>query len=731
MKSAFADDASVVTRLLSPDPEFDEFVYRSLKPLSISLVIIFSVFVLLGFIDHDAGDARVPIVATDATAVVIFLAIYLALRANVVSRRLTYPLGIVIASVPLANSLLAFALTENPFFLSYLPMIAIVCGAYMLSLPWLLATLFGIFVATFVVVTDVLPMVTAFRYLPALVGAYFVSFLIFFTRRWHIIDTQRALLAHKAEAAERKRVESRLAHAQRLESIGQLVSGIAHDFNNLLTIILGYTDSLLKSSERDVSLVRDLQEIQGAGQRASALAQNLLAFSRQQLMQMCVVEIDDLIVNARPLISRSMPASIALRFDLGAAKSCVEIDPLQMEQVLVNLALNARDAIGSERGELTIATKLVQNYHSGDSNPEQVEIRVSDTGGGMTEEIRERVFEPFFTTKERGSGTGLGLAMAHGIVTQSGGTIEIDSSPGRGTTFIIRLPRRIAPPDEKVASSIPMTDGANLANTRVLVVDDERAICDIVSRTLKQYGCEVEVASSGEQALEIAGRNNFQLLLTDISMPGISGIELLDTLQERGFSGQALFMSGHPAEIASGADSEELPLLHKPFGAQQLLRAVTRIINVRQRTGNVEADSVPASENGWSHHHNARNSSLRILLIDDHEALLRIVADMIRGLGHHCVTCSDAGKALEILHEQHGQFDVVMTDYSMPGVTGREILRDCRRNYPHLHTLLLTGYSEDDAAALARGNGADGVLQKPPNRQTLSAALDRVNAQLH
>ncbi|MBT8097402.1 MAG: response regulator [Woeseia sp.] len=726
-KSAFADGASNLTRLLSADPEFQEYVFRTLKPLTLSLAAIFSIFVLLGLIDSSAGDARFLIVITDVVATFVFLGIYLSLSAGLVPFALTYPLGFFIACVPLANTLLAFGLTSSPFFLSYLPMIAIVCGAYMLSLPWLLAMLTMIFGATFVVASEVLPIVTIFRYSPALIGAYLVSLLVFFTRRWHIIESHRALLAQKNEAEERKRVESQLAHAQRLESIGKLVSGIAHDFNNLLTVIVGYTDSLLETTKPNTALHADLREIQGAGEKAAALAQNLLAFSRQQLMELRVVAVNEFIGDAEALISRSMPSNVTLCLALNAEDARVAVDPLQMEQVLINLALNARDAMAESGGNLTIETALVETSDAGAMGATRglVEIRMTDTGCGMPDDVRNRVFEPFFTTKERGAGTGLGLAMAHGIVTQCGGTIDIETRAGHGTTCIIRLPQVVAPVEKPAAGPAPKMECANLTGRTVLVVDDERAVREIVSRVLQHYGCKVLSAASGDEAIELAAQASFDVLLTDVSMPGISGVELLATLRSRGYSQPALLMSGHAADKVAREGGDATPVLHKPFKAEELALKVSHTLGTTEEK--LVSANAGATESVQSHSkskHDERGP-LRVLLIDDHAALLKIVADMVRVLGHECIACRDPAEAKDILRRENERLDVVITDYSMPGVSGGEILELCRRDYPHLHTILSTGYDEHDANALATGKGADGLLMKPPRPHTLAAALDK------
>ncbi len=568
-KSAFADGASLATRLWSADPEFDELAYRSLTPLSVGLAIIFSVFVALGIIDDSAGEARVPIVATDAASAVFYIGLHAALSAGAVRRSMTYPLGLVIAGIPLANALLAFRLTGNPFFLSYLPMIAVGCGAFMLSLPWLLGTLVIMLVSAWIVATDVLPFVTAARYLPALAGAFLIAIMVTIVRRLHVIDSHRAVLAARIEIEERKRVEGHLAHVQRLESIGKLASGIAHDFNNLLMVIIGYTDNLLDTTDRNSSLHEDLLEVRRAGEKAAALASKLLAFSRQQVMQPRVLDINELVGSTESLISRSLPANVTLRLELDPAAGRVRTDPLQMEQVLINLVLNARDAMADGGGVLTIATAAVA---------ESVELRVTDTGCGMPPEVRERVFEPFFTTKEPGGGTGLGLAMVYGIVTQSGGSIDIETAPGAGTSIGIRLARVDAPLQETGVEATVNDEREPLRHARVLVVDDDEGVRDIVIKTLEKKQCSVISAASGEEALALAEREPFDIVLSDVVMPGMSGVDLVKALQERGHLQPAVLMSGHAAGKVVEAGGSTAPLLQKPFRARELLQSITRAL---------------------------------------------------------------------------------------------------------------------------------------------------------
>ncbi|MEM7450143.1 MAG: ATP-binding protein [Pseudomonadota bacterium] len=554
-------------------PVFNDLVFRSLEPICVGVFVLYTVFVLMGFLDAHTTGVRLIVVSTDALSAAIFLGLYFALRRGMLTSRWINPLCVMLACICVANVLLAFLYVQDAFYLIYLPMIIVCYGAFLLSLKWLFINVTIVFVGAAVFAAPSLPEPIRYRYLPALVGATILATIMLYVRRRGVIAAQRALSAARGELENRLQVEAQLAHSQRLDSLGKLVSGIAHEFNNLLMVIIGYADQLV-ATRRGSSEETDLIAIRDAGERAAALSAKLLAFSRQQVMKTRVVAVNEIIRTATPLVERSLTGDVALHVDLAEDAGQVSVDTLQIEQVLLNLALNARDAMTETGGTLTIST-------AGVADREVVEITVSDTGSGMSPEIRARAFEPFFTTKPQGSGTGLGLATVYGIVTQSGGTIELESAPGQGSTFRITLPRVESPAagrDNAEASG----ERASLTLTgTVLVVDDEPNVRDVVTKTLENLGCRVIAADSGAAALELAATRAFDVILTDIIMPGMSGIELVESLRRDGFQQRVIYMSGHGADDEARAAAHG-PLLRKPFRSRALITALAEALDSAQ-----------------------------------------------------------------------------------------------------------------------------------------------------
>ncbi|MEL6447096.1 MAG: ATP-binding protein [Pseudomonadota bacterium] len=554
-------------------PVFNDLVFRSLEPVCLGVSVLYTVFVVMGFLDAHTTGVRLIVVSTDALSAVIFLALFLALRRGLLTSRWINPLCVILACICVANVLLAFHYVQDAFYLIYLPMIIVCYGAFLLSLKWLLVNVTVVFLGTAVFAAPALPEPLRYRYLPALVGATVLATIILYVRRRGVIAAQRALAAARGELESRLQVEAQLAHSQRLDSLGKLVSGIAHEFNNLLMVIIGYADQLV-TTRRGAPEEKDLVAIRDAGERAAALSSKLLAFSRQQVMKTRVVAVNQIIRTATPLVERSLTGDISLYVDLAEDAGQVSVDTLQVEQVLLNLALNARDAMAETGGTLTISTTVASDH-------EAVEITVTDTGSGMSPEIRERAFEPFFTTKPQGSGTGLGLATVYGIVTQSGGTIDVESAIGQGSTFRITLPR-VESSGKEGADAETRGERATLTLTgTVLVVDDEPNVRDVVTKTLENLGCRVIDADSGAAALELAATRAFDVLLTDIIMPGMSGIELVEALRRDGFQQRVIYMTGHGADDEARAAAHG-PLLRKPFRRQALITALAEALEPAQ-----------------------------------------------------------------------------------------------------------------------------------------------------
>ena len=322
--------------------------------------------------------------------------------------------------------------------------------------------------------------------------------------RRELADAEEHRQRVEAQAAL-ERTERQLRQAQKMEAIGRLAGGIAHDFNNLLTAILGYSELLLQQMAAETPQRADLDEIRKAGERAAALTRQLLAFSRQQILEPRVAEFNDIVTNVEKLLRRVIGADVDLITDLDPAAGRVKVDPGQMEQLLMNLAVNARDAM-PDGGRLVLRTRrteLARPHHAPVVTIEPgayLLATVSDTGAGMTPEVLKQIFEPFFTTKAAGEGTGLGLSTVYGIVQQSDGAILVDSEPGRGTTFEIYLPSVDAPRDAEApaAGAVVRATGSE----SILLVDDDAGVCALLHRSLTDAGYHVVSASDGLDALE-------------------------------------------------------------------------------------------------------------------------------------------------------------------------------------------------------------------------------------
>ena len=387
------------------------------------------------------------------------------------------------------------------------------------------------------------------------------------------------------DITEGRRLADRLRQAERMEAIGQLAGGVAHDFNNILAAISSYSELVLESLDRDDARRADLEEILKAASRAATLTQQLLAFGRRQVLNPKVVDLNGLILETQGMLRRLIREDIELVTDLDPALGRVRVDPIQLQQILLNLTVNARDAMPSG-GRLTLRTANAESdsmvtaersiVHPG----RYVLITVSDTGMGMDEATKARIFEPFFTTKEPGKGTGLGLATVYGIVKQSGGYIWAHSSPGKGSTFEVFLPRD----DEPVsARDEPGAEAPRRGTETVLLVEGEEAARSAVRIALERYGYTVLEASDADGALALARerRGPIHLLLTDIVMPGMSGVVLADRLCPERPETRVLLMAGYGDEKIGrhGALDPGGDYLPKPFTPAKLARKVREVLD--------------------------------------------------------------------------------------------------------------------------------------------------------
>jgi len=387
------------------------------------------------------------------------------------------------------------------------------------------------------------------------------------------------------DVTSRKTLETQLRQAQKMEAIGQLAGGVAHDFNNLLTAILGYAKLLSESLPPDDFRLRDVDEIHQAAERAAGLTRQLLAFSRQQVLQPTAVDLNSLVTETSHMLRRLIGEHIELVTQLSPDLAPVMADKTQLEQVIMNLAVNARDAMPAG-GQMSISTanvELDQTYaaqHAVAIRPGPfVMLAVSDTGVGMNEQTRQRLFEPFFTTKERGKGTGLGLATVYGIVKQSGGYIWVYSEPGRGASFKVYLPQaeKNLEAEPAAAAASPKTAAAS---ETVLVVEDEAAVRFLTRILLERAGYRV-IDAPNPQTAETLCTQEVNLLITDVIMPGGTGPELFQTLAVRFPNLKVLYMSGYTDQMVAheGQLRSDTAFLQKPFSSDGLLRKVRDVLD--------------------------------------------------------------------------------------------------------------------------------------------------------
>jgi signal transduction histidine kinase/CheY-like chemotaxis protein len=507
-----------------------------------------------------------------------------------------------------AQALANTGLTRGGPYLALL-MVPVVIAGLLLPRVWLLLTAISVYVAGFVAVQH--DPLLADPSLPSPMGNFLFATLFI----WIVVDqfggtVRRALLkaiAHEqelelgrealaarttelqaavgaleSEMTERRRLEEeretmqqRLLESQRLESIGRLAGGVAHDFNNLLTAIGGYAD--LAGSRPTLDEAQpDLQGVRQASDQAASLTRQLLAFSRNQELRPSVVDLSDVVVRVDPLLRRLLGEQVRLIIRPARDLWPVLVDPSQMESIIVNLAVNARDAMASG-GTMTIETANVEldndyaRTHAEVTPGAYAMVAVSDTGIGMDDATVARIFEPFFTTKALGQGTGLGLASVYGTVRQSGGHIWVYSEPGQGTTFKLYLPRTEAGPavvHEAVVHAEPRP-----GHEVVLVAEDEELVREMVVAALKQRGYTVVAVTTGEEAMEVIDQRGAELgvLLTDVVMPGISGIELLERARMARPDLRAIFMSGYTAlTIDHRQPPPGVTFLEKPFTLARL-----------------------------------------------------------------------------------------------------------------------------------------------------------------
>lgn len=522
----------------------------------------------------------------------------------------------------------------------------------------------------------------------------------------------------KRAEEENRALTAQFHQAQKMEALGTLASGVAHDFSNLLMGIGGCTNIALSTLPADSPARMYLEEIKKSAEGGAGISRRLLDFTRmRQSERVQVFELNLLIAGVRGLLTRMLSEEIELVVCLEAADSRVCADPGLMEQVLVNLAANARDAM-PEGGRLTLQTTNTVLFESdGNAVPagDYVVLTATDTGCGMDEPTRQRVFEPFFTTKEMGKGTGLGLSMIHGIVRQANGAIEVESAPKRGSTFRLSFP---------VSSETPTRDSAappqrddNLAGTgTVLVVEDDHTVRLGVKFYLEQGGYRVLEAGSGEEAIECCVNypKQIDLLLTDVVLPGMGGREIARKVREITPATRVVYMSAHPAEWLESQERIEpgARALEKPFGAETLLLEVKRILENRVSApveARPTADEFP------------RTAPLTVLVVEDQSAARLAISAHLSDAGWNVVEAADARTALELGRTCEDEFAALLLDYRLPDLEGDALARQLKQHHPRAALVYMSGLPD------LKLDPPGILLTKPLQLDVISETLERLS----
>jgi PAS domain S-box-containing protein len=545
----------------------------------------------------------------------------------------------------------------------------------------------------------------------------------------HILQRTNEVLAQRVAAAmaARAETESQLRQAQKMDAVGKLTGGVAHDFNNVLQVIGGNLQLLTRDVAGNLRAEQRLQTAIAAISRGSKLAAQLLAFGRRQPLAPKVVNLGRLIRGIDDMLRRALGESIEVETIIAGGLWNTLIDVAQVENAIINLAINARDAMEG-RGRLTIQAgnaaldELYTARHDEVPPGQYVMVAVSDTGSGMTAEVLERAFEPFFTTKPEGQGTGLGLSMVYGFVKQSGGHVKIYSEPGQGTTVRLYLPRsREEEEIEAELDSGPATGGSET----VLVVEDDEDVRGTVIDMLTDLGYRVLRAKDGQSALAIVESGiPIDMLFTDVVMPGpLRSPDLARKARERLPNLAVLFTSGYTEDaiVHGGRLDEGVDLLTKPYTREALARKLRHVLrNQEQRRiseQRVAAAVARQREAQAAQHRQQRH--LRVLLVEDDPLIRMSTAEMLMDLGHDVIEAEDAPAALALL--EGGRFDVMLTDLSLPGLAGDALAAKVLAQHPDLGIIFASGYDRlpDRGGAL---KGAM-LLQKPYDESALADAL--------
>lgn len=526
------------------------------------------------------------------------------------------------------------------------------------------------------------------------------------------------------EIAERDKAEEALRQSQKMEAVGQLTGGVAHDFNNVLQIISGNLHLLQLQAGGDVMMRKRLDMAIAAVERGARLSSQLLAFARRQPLQPVVSNLGRLVSRMDDLLRRTLGEAIEIVTLIGSGLWNTLVDPGQIENVILNLAINARDAMqGAGRLTIEVGNTVLDEYYVNNlldvPSGQYVMLSVTDTGSGMTPDVLQRAFEPFFTTKREGEGTGLGLSMAYGFVKQSRGHIKIHSEPGQGTSVNIYLPRTLSDesPDEDGVRGQEMG-----GNETILVVEDDAGVRTVVIDMLAALGYRVLAAENGADALEMLQRQHVDLLFTDVVMPGtLRSPELAVAARELQPDIAVLFTSGYPqnAIVHGGRLDAGLELLSKPYRREDLARKLRHVFNNREQEIEARQRQLEAAAGLLPPQPPIADKSLRVLVVEDNGDSLAMVCELIGMLGHTVNGVCSGEDAWDML--QAHDVDILFTDISLPGISGIDLARRVRESGKAARIIFSTGYGKD---ALDHTGLQATVLRKPYDLMELKAALD-------
>jgi signal transduction histidine kinase/DNA-binding response OmpR family regulator len=495
--------------------------------------------------------------------------------------------------------------------------------------------------------------------------------------------------------AERQAAQEALRQVQKMEAVGKLTGGVAHDFNNVLQIIAGNLQLLGRAVAGDIAALRHLEAALEGVDRGAKLAAQLLAFARRQPLAPSVVDLGALVQRMEGLLRRAVGEAVSVETSTGEGLWNACVDPNQMESAILNLALNARDAMDA-RGRLRIAIAnavLDERYaarHAEVTPGEYVMVAVSDDGRGMTSDVLERAFEPFFTTKPEGAGTGLGLSMVYGFVRQSGGHVHIESRPGAGTAVRLYLPRSRAEPTPLAERPGGAVEGGN---ETILVVEDDDQVRQTVVEMLAELGYRVLEATDGRSALEVVKSGQpIDLLFTDVVMPGpVRSVDLAAAAKEANPELEVLFTSGYSenAALPGGGFDVNANLLGKPYRRDELAARLRHMVRNQQHRRVLEAAVARARAARAAA---ARPDGLAVLVVEDNDKVRTIIGEYLQELGHRATLVRTAEDALDALGA--GGVDVLLTDVSLPGMSGLDLVQQVAELHPAVQPIVSSGFGD-------------------------------------